>query len=1217
MTLDKQLVWVREPTEGFVLARLHELLGEEADVVPLDNKHSRRVVSFDDIVPAGDPDKDFDDNCELMFLNEATLLNNIICRYKKKKIYTYVANILLAVNPYEDIPDLYSSSTIKKYQGRSLGELPPHVFAIADKAFRDMKSFKQSQSIIVSGESGAGKTESTKYILKYLCDLWAKGAGPVEQKILDANPILEAFGNAKTTRNNNSSRFGKFIEVHFNNKYQVVGGHISHYLLEKSRICMQSAEERNYHVFYLLCAGAPAELRSDLNITKPDDYQYLKNGCTQYFLTPESEKKISNSQKSEQQRTKGGLRDPILDDVEDFQRLHQALARVGLSDAERRSVYGVVAGVLHLGNVQFEEEGGARGGCSVSAGSQHALNTAARLLGADAPALRTALVSRLMQSARAGHKGTAIIAHAPDTRAPPSFMFCTLPHGHRAPALRTALVLRLMQSARAGYKGTAIMYVLHITHGHRAPAMHRTCHALCRAHALDTRAPPSCTFCTLHTGTARPRCAPRSYRAPHAERARRIQGHRHHVRTAHYTWAPRARDTQRTCHASCRAHALDTRASPSCTFCTLHTGTARPRCAPRSYCTSCRARAPDTRAPPSCTYCTLHTGTARPRYSTHVSCLMQSARAGHTGTAIMYVLHATHGHRAPALRTALVSHLMQSARAGYKGTAIMYVLHITHGHRAPAILNARVMPHAERTRWTHGHRHHVRSARYTRAPRARAAHRARIAPHAERARRIQGHRHHVRTAHYTRAPRARDTQRTCHASCRAHAPDTRAPPSCTFCTLHTGTARPRCAPRSCRTSCRARAPDTRAPPSCTYCTVHTGTARPRYSTHVSFLMQSARAGHAGTAIMYVLHAIHGHRAPALRTALVARLMQSARAGHKGTAIMYVLHIIHGHRAPAILTARVMTHAERTRWTHGHRYHVRSARYTRAPRACDAHRARVAPHAVRARRTHGHRHHVRSARYTRAPRARDTHRTCHASCRAHAPDTRAPPSCTFCTLHTGTARPRYSPHVSCLMQSARAGHKGTAIMYVLHATHGHRAPAILTARVMTHAERTRRTQGHRHHVRSARYTRAPRAGDTHRTCHASCRAYAPDTRAPPSCTFCTLHTGTARPRYSPHVSCLMQNARAGHKGTAIMYVLHATQGHRVPSILTARVMPHAERTRRTHGHRHHVRSARYTRAPRARDTHRTCHASCRAHAPDTRAPPSCTFCTLHTGTARPR
>lgn len=138
-----------------------------------------------------------------------------------------------------------------------------------------MRVLKMSQSIIVSGESGAGKTESTKYLLKYLCHSMAAAAGPIEQKILDANPILEAFGNAKTTRNNNSSRFGKFIEVHYDSKCQVVGGHISHYLLEKSRICTQSQDERNYHVFYMLCAGAPQQLKDKLGLGKPDDYRVI------------------------------------------------------------------------------------------------------------------------------------------------------------------------------------------------------------------------------------------------------------------------------------------------------------------------------------------------------------------------------------------------------------------------------------------------------------------------------------------------------------------------------------------------------------------------------------------------------------------------------------------------------------------------------------------------------------------------------------------------------------------------------------------------------------------------------------------------------------------------------------------------------------------------------------------------------------------------------
>ena len=150
--------------------------------------------------------------------------------------------------------------------------MPPHVFAIADKAYRDMKVLRISQSVIVSGESGAGKTETTKHMLKYLTECYGAHAGPIEQRIVESNPLLEAFGNAKTMRNNNSSRFGKFIEIHFDKKALVNGGHISHYLLEKSRICVQSSEERNYHIFYRLCCGAPEELFRKLSLAPPDQF---------------------------------------------------------------------------------------------------------------------------------------------------------------------------------------------------------------------------------------------------------------------------------------------------------------------------------------------------------------------------------------------------------------------------------------------------------------------------------------------------------------------------------------------------------------------------------------------------------------------------------------------------------------------------------------------------------------------------------------------------------------------------------------------------------------------------------------------------------------------------------------------------------------------------------------------------------------------------------
>ncbi|XP_044259519.1 myosin heavy chain 95F isoform X2 [Tribolium madens] len=405
-------VWARDPTEGFILARISELLVDGAEVIPVNSKFPKRVLPFSDIFKAQEDDvnKDYDDNCEMVFLNEGSLLNNIRIRYYQNKIYTYVANILIAVNPYKDIPQLYAPQTIKNYQGKSLGQMPPHVFAIADKAFRDMKTLKQSQSIIVSGESGAGKTESTKHLLKYLCVNWGAQAGPIEQKILDANPVLEAFGNAKTTRNNNSSRFGKFMEVHFDKNFHVAGGHISHYLLEKSRICSPQGDERSYHIFYMMMAGAPEGLRQKLALTKPDDFNYLKSGCTRYFTTAANEKKLTPGQKSADHSKNGPLKDILIDDVADFVTLDGALSRLGLTDSDRFEIYSTVAAVLHLGNIQFEDNPeDTRGGCRVSPTKAKSLEIASGLLGIDPTELRQALEARVMQSSRGGAKGTVIM----------------------------------------------------------------------------------------------------------------------------------------------------------------------------------------------------------------------------------------------------------------------------------------------------------------------------------------------------------------------------------------------------------------------------------------------------------------------------------------------------------------------------------------------------------------------------------------------------------------------------------------------------------------------------------------------------------------------------------------------------------------------------------------------------------------------------------------
>ncbi|KAG8226626.1 hypothetical protein J437_LFUL005277 [Ladona fulva] len=227
---------------------------------------------------------------------------------------------------------------------------------------------------------------------------------------LSANPVLEAFGNAKTTRNNNSSRFGKFIEVHFDAKCQVVGGFISHYLLEKSRICTQGSEERDYHVFYHICAGAPESLRQQLYITKPDDFHYLRRGCTQYFTSSQSERQLSGIQKSKTQVERGSLHDPLLDDIKDFKNMDEALSRIGLSDKERLSIYTIVSAVLHLGNVTFEDNPeDAKGGSRVCGSAEKSLSVAASLMGVDPEELRQALVSKVMQTSRGGLKGTVIM----------------------------------------------------------------------------------------------------------------------------------------------------------------------------------------------------------------------------------------------------------------------------------------------------------------------------------------------------------------------------------------------------------------------------------------------------------------------------------------------------------------------------------------------------------------------------------------------------------------------------------------------------------------------------------------------------------------------------------------------------------------------------------------------------------------------------------------
>eukprot|EP00040_Diaphanoeca_grandis_P029379 m.172059 g.172059 ORF g.172059 m.172059 type:complete len:1230 (+) comp31666_c7_seq6:107-3796(+) len=362
-------VWCPHLQNGFQLGEICDFQTDTISVQPLDGG---KVVDapYDAIYPAEEDGAAYvADNCGLMFLNEATLLHNLDRRFQDDQIYTYTANILLALNPYHSL-DIYTTENVKKYQGQSLGVLPPHIYAVADKSYRDMRNLGLSQSIMCSGESGAGKTESTKHLLRYLTDSYGGGGdvADLESRILAANPLLESFGNAKTTRNNNSSRFGKFVELHFNRNSLVIGAHIIHYLLEKSRIIDQTSEERNYQVFYRMCRGSPKTMRDALSLAEDcSQYSFLKNSC----LTPV----------------------PFLDDVKEFAVMEKSMTDIGLDPKEKSNIFRITAAVLHIGNIEFEE---VADGCKPSAESEASASGVAAMLGMDRDALMEAIAYKTM-----------------------------------------------------------------------------------------------------------------------------------------------------------------------------------------------------------------------------------------------------------------------------------------------------------------------------------------------------------------------------------------------------------------------------------------------------------------------------------------------------------------------------------------------------------------------------------------------------------------------------------------------------------------------------------------------------------------------------------------------------------------------------------------------------------------------------------------------------
>ncbi|XP_072528322.1 unconventional myosin-IXAb isoform X7 [Salminus brasiliensis] len=287
------------------------------------------------------------DLCTLPDLNERTLLENLRGRFRQEKIYTYVGGILIVVNPFRFLP-IYNPKYVKMYDNHQLGKLEPHIYAVADVAYHAMLQRRRNQCIVISGESGSGKTQSTNFLIHHLTALSQKGfASGVEQIILGAGPVLEAFGNAKTAHNNNSSRFGKFIQVNYQESGTVRGAYVEKYLLEKSRLVYQEHNERNYHVFYYLLAGASDEERKAFHLLRPEEYHYLNQ------MTKKAHRlHWENYYESELDCfTVEGE-----DLKHDFERLQLAMEMVGFLPATRKQILSLLSAILLLGNIRYKKK---------------------------------------------------------------------------------------------------------------------------------------------------------------------------------------------------------------------------------------------------------------------------------------------------------------------------------------------------------------------------------------------------------------------------------------------------------------------------------------------------------------------------------------------------------------------------------------------------------------------------------------------------------------------------------------------------------------------------------------------------------------------------------------------------------------------------------------------------------------------------------------------
>ncbi|XP_066545062.1 unconventional myosin-Ih [Amia ocellicauda] len=304
------------------------------------------------------------------YTSEVAVLDNLRKRFRENLIYTYIGTMLVSVNPYKEL-EIYTPKQMDLYMGVNFFELPPHLYALADNAYRTMLTEYNNHFILISGESGAGKTEASKKILQFyaVCCPSTEQLHSVRDRLLLSNPVLEAFGNAKTLRNDNSSRFGKYMDIQFDFKGEAVGGHILSYLLEKSRVVHQNHGERNFHIFYQLLEGGEEELLRWLGLERnPQHYSYLVQGeCA----------KVSS-----------------INDKSDWRTVRKALSIVDFSENDIEHLFGIIASVLHLGNLHFDADG--KGYATI--GSNAGVRWISKLLGVPVLLLQEGLTHRKIEA---------------------------------------------------------------------------------------------------------------------------------------------------------------------------------------------------------------------------------------------------------------------------------------------------------------------------------------------------------------------------------------------------------------------------------------------------------------------------------------------------------------------------------------------------------------------------------------------------------------------------------------------------------------------------------------------------------------------------------------------------------------------------------------------------------------------------------------------------